>query len=158
MLKQFISKAGTFYNRLLLPAIIVMISFCACNSPSGSSPRQKIMFDFDWKFSKGDFPEAYLSSFDDSDWQEIDVPHDWSILDSFSVENPTGQPGGFASGGVGWYRKDFELSGVASDSKVAIEFGGVYENSEVWINGNYLGKRPFGYISFSYDLTPYPEF
>ena len=158
MLKHFISKAGFFSYRMLLPGILVITGICACSSPSGGSSRQKINFDFDWKFSKGDFPEAHLSAFDDSDWQEIDVPHDWSILDSFSVENPTGKPGGYASGGVGWYRKDFALGGVASDSKVAIEFGGVYENSEVWINGNYLGKRPFGYISFSYDLTPYLNF
>ena len=158
MLKHFISKTGSFSYKQLLPFLLLFISICACDSPSESSPRQKIKFDFDWKFSKGDFPEARMTSFDDSNWQEIDVPHDWSILDSFSVENPTGKPGGYASGGVGWYRKEFALKGVAPDSKVAIEFGGVYENSEVWINGNYLGKRPFGYISFSYDLTPYLKF
>ena len=116
------------------------------------------MFDFNWKFSKGDFPEASTPAFDDSDWQQIDVPHDWSILDTFSIDNPTGRPGGYASGGIGWYRKKFTLNREDNSSKVTIEFGGVYENSEVWINGNYLGKRPFGYISFNYDLTPHLNF
>lgn len=148
---------NNFYT--LLAIILIIPCFIACSENSQqSSPRQKENFDFDWKFSKGDFPEAKEIDFDDSKWQQIDVPHDWSILDTFSKDNPTGKPGGFASGGVGWYRKSFELNRKDADSKISIEFGGVYENSEVWINGNYLGKRPFGYISFSYDLTPYLKY
>ncbi len=140
--------------------LAILITNCASctNDNSKDSFRQKTKFDFDWKFSKGDFPGANEIDFDDSQWQEIDVPHDWSILDSFSKNNPTGRPGGFASGGIGWYRKNFSLNRKDKSSKLSIEFGGVYENSEVWINGHYLGKRPFGYISFNYDLTPYLNF
>lgn len=159
MLKHFItSRTSSVSSRILLPLVLLLITVCACDSSSRQTPRQKINFDFDWKFSKGDFPDASSVAFDDSGWQEIDVPHDWSILDTFSKDNPTGKSGGYASGGVGWYRKEFTLEGVAANSEVAIEFGGVYENSEVWINGNFLGKRPFGYISFSYDLTPHLNF
>ncbi len=131
---------------------------CIDNTNSGDAPRQKEKFDFDWRFSKGDFPKASEVDFDDSKWQQIDVPHDWSILDTFSKEYPTGRPGGFASGGIGWYRKDFTLNKKDVATKVSIEFGGVYENSEVWINGHFLGKRPFGYISFNYDLSPYLKY
>jgi len=141
-------------NTFLLLIIVFCIG-CDNHRYTPESPtRQKIKFDFDWKFSKGDFPKAFQTDFDDSEWQEIDVPHDWAILDTFSKDNPTGRPGGFASGGIGWYRKTFTLKKDAS-SNVSIEFGGVYQNSEVWINGHYLGKRPYGYISFNYDLTPY---
>jgi beta-galactosidase len=112
-------------------------------------------FDFDWKFTKGDIPNASKNDFDDSKWQQIDIPHDWAISDALSKDNPTGNSGGFATGGVGWYRKYFTLSKSDTSSMVSLEFGGVYENSEVWINGHYLGKRPFGYISFAYDITPY---
>ncbi|MGQ1785318.1 MULTISPECIES: glycoside hydrolase family 2 TIM barrel-domain containing protein [unclassified Saccharicrinis] len=141
---------------LVFLIILVMCSSCVQNKPE--IPRQKVKIDFDWTFSKGDFPEAKEQSFDDSKWEKIDVPHDWSISDTFSKDNPTGKSGGFASGGIGWYRKALSLDGISKGSKVSIEFGGVYMNSEVWINGNYLGKRPFGYISFNYDLTPYLNF
>ena len=134
-----------------LPALIL----ASCMNAGRDEPRQKINFDFEWKFSKGDFPEARNADFDDGDWELLDVPHDWSINDTFSKDNPTGKPGGFASGGIGWYRKTFNLDKKDQGKIISIEFGGVYENSEVWINGDYLGKRPFGYISFGYELTPY---
>lgn len=141
---------------ILCLAIITVFCFgCANNNAPGASPRQKDKFDFGWKFSKGDFPKASENDFDDSKWQQIDIPHDWSILGPYLKENPSGHSGGFAPGGIGWYRKNFTLAGIDTSSKVAIEFGGVYMNSEVWINGNYLGKRPYGYISFNYDLTPF---
>jgi len=159
MLRYFItSQTSSVSSKLLVPVFLFFITLCACDSSNRLAPRQKIIFDFDWKFSKGDFPEASTIAFDDSGWQQIDVPHDWSISDTFSKENPTGKSGGYASGGVGWYRKKFTLNNTDNSSEVAIEFGGVYENSEVWINGNYLGKRPFGYISFSYNLAPYLNF
>jgi beta-galactosidase len=143
-------------SRILLLAVFCM----GCTGYDGPEDgvRQRIKLDLDWKFSRGDFPEAFEMDFDDSRWQQIDIPHDWAILDTFSQDFPTGRPGGFASGGVGWYRKAFTLSRKDASSKISVEFGGVYENSEVWINGHYLGKRPFGYISFYYDLTPYLDF
>ncbi len=148
-------------SRLAFLGLYIMAAFCfSCvnKNLSSSSPRQKDNFDFNWKFSKGDFPEASEKVFDDSPWQQIDIPHDWSISGPFLEENPSGHSGGFAPGGIGWYRKTFTLAGIDTASQVAIEFGGIYMNSEVWINGNYLGKRPYGYIRFHYDLTPYLNF
>ena len=147
------TKKNIFITGIFI--ISLFSASCVDNTTSGNAPRQKEKFDFDWRFSKGDFPEASEADFDDSKWQQIDVPHDWSILDTFSKDNPTGRPGGFASGGIGWYRKNFTVTKKDASTKVSIEFGGVYENSEVWINGHFLGKRPFGYISFNYDLSPY---
>jgi beta-galactosidase len=72
----------------------------SCENSRSNKSRQKINFDFDWKFSKGDFPEAKSIVFDDSNWENLDVPHDWSIHDIFSKDNPTGKAGGFASGGI----------------------------------------------------------
>ena len=137
--------------------LILAVAFFSCdkNKTNGGLPRQKVQFDLGWKFHQGEAEGASESIFDDTGWQTLDIPHDWSIHDTFSKDNPTGRPGGFASGGIGWYRKNIELSGKDKEFLISIEFGGVYENSEVWINGNYLGKRPFGYISFSYDLTPF---
>jgi len=117
------------------------------NAPD-KPPRLKENFDFDWKFSKGDFPDAFQKNFDDKVWENIDLPHDWAISDAFSKDYPTGNSGGFATGAVGWYRKHFTLDNKDKDSEISIEFGGVYENSEVWINRHYLGKRPYGYAIF----------
>jgi beta-galactosidase len=153
-----VSMTITNILRLSLLLVLLTICFSCTDNSSGDSPRVRENFDFDWKFTKGDFPDASQVDFDDSQWQKLDVPHDWAITDTFSPDNPSGHAGGFASGGVGWYRKYFTLASKDAKSKVSVEFDGVYMNSEVWINGHYLGIRPYGYISFHYDLTPYLNF
>jgi beta-galactosidase len=117
--------------------------------------RIRESFDFGWKFNKGDAPGAQQPAFADAAWRTLDVPHDWSIEGPFAQNEPSGGAGGNAPTGVGWYRKRFRVPAAYKDRKVSLEFDGVYQNSEVWINGQYLGKRPFGYISFAYDITPH---
>ena len=121
-------------------------------------PRSRDSFDFSWKFCKGDVPGAQQPDFVDGNWQDIDLPHDWSIEGPFDENAPAGGSGGYLPTGIGWYRKHFNIPESYQEKKVSIEFDGVYQLSEVWINGQYLGKRPFGYISFYYDLTPYLKF
>ncbi|MDZ7372007.1 MAG: beta galactosidase jelly roll domain-containing protein, partial [candidate division KSB1 bacterium] len=118
-------------------------------------PRKTLDFNKNWRFHLGDIAEAKEPHYDDSGWRNLDLPHDWSIEGEFSADHPAGAGGGALPGGVGWYRKRFTLSPKERGKKAFIEFDGVYRNSEVWINGTYLGKRPYGYISFQYDLTPY---
>lgn len=115
--------------------------------------RTKLNIDVDWQFHLGDLPKASTMEFDDTDWQNVNVPHDWSIEQSFSKENPGGNA--FLPGGIGWYRKTLQWDKRWKDKEVLLNFDGVFMNSEVWINGHLLGKRPFGYISFSYNLAPY---
>ncbi|HEY4109184.1 glycoside hydrolase family 2 TIM barrel-domain containing protein [Puia sp.] len=117
-------------------------------------PRQN--FDAGWKFHLGDVPAASTITFNDKPWRTLDLPHDWSIEGEFSQNNNTGQQEGGLPAGIGWYRKTFKLPVTRPGaSKTYIDFDGVYRNSEVWINGHLLGKRPNGYISFRYDLTPW---
>lgn len=115
-------------------------------------------FDAGWRFHLGDVSGAQEPSFDDSGWRTLDVPHDWSIEGAFSADNPAGVGGGALPGGVGWYRKPFAVPARDSSRRVFVEFDGVYRNSEVWVNGHALGKRPYGYSSFRYDLTPYVRY
>ncbi len=117
--------------------------------------RIRDSFDFGWKFFKGDAPGAEEQGFSDAAWRALDLPHDWSIEGPFAQDEPSGGAGGNAPTGIGWYRKRFRVPAAFQGRKVAVEFDGVYQNSEVWINGHYLGKRPFGYISFAYDITPH---
>lgn len=116
--------------------------------------RQRISFNDDWKFHLGDINKASTFNFDDSQWRLLKLPHDWSIEGDFDKNNPAGIGGGALPGGIGWYRKTF-VSDIDKGKKVSIDFDGVYMNSEVFINGISLGVRPYGYISFRYDLTPY---
>lgn len=118
-----------------------------------SSSKQS--FNAGWKFHLGEVAGAFNPSFEDASWRNLDLPHDWSIELPFDKESPTGTGGGALRGGIGWYRKTFSMPVSAKDRNTIIIFDGIYRNSEIWINGHYLGKRPNGYISFSYDLTPY---
>jgi beta-galactosidase len=109
--------------------------------------------DADWRFIGADAQGAERPEFDDTTWRKVDVPHDWSIAGPFDQNNPTGGAGGFLPGGVGWYRKHLVLPEEYAGRRVFVEFDGIMANSEVWINGRSLGKRPNGYVSFRYDLT-----
>ena len=113
-------------------------------------------FDFNWRFHLGEIHGVNNPEFNDLEWRSLNLPHDWSIEGKFSDQNASGT--GYLPGDIGWYRKEFALPDTYKNKNVGIQFDGVYENSEVWINGRYLWKRPFGFISFYYDLTPYLKF
>lgn len=135
-----------------LPIACILISVFA------SAQRTVTNFNNDWKFNLSDDSAARDSNYDDSKWRVLNLPHDWSIEGSFSKDHPTTFNQGGLPAGIGWYRKSFIMPASSKDKSVYIEFDGVYRNSEVWINGHYLGKRPNGYISFQYELTPYLKF
>ncbi len=138
--------------------LILIITFFCCNYASAQSPRRIESFDGNWKFMLGDDSLAKQPAFNDSQWRRLDLPHDWSIEGGFNEKNPTTQGEGGLPAGIGWYRKTFSVPQSSRNKNIFIDFDGVYRNSEVWINGHFLGKRPNGYISFSYDLTPYLNF
>jgi len=124
----------------------------AAGSATGS--REIIPFDSSWRFHLGDEPTAKQPGFDDTNWRTLDLPHDWSIEGPLTPPPEGDSNNGFFTHGVGWYRKNFTLPDAAG-KKVVIEFDGVYMNSEVWINGQFLGRRPYGFIGFRYDLTEF---
>jgi beta-galactosidase len=134
--------------------IIFMLFIC----PHASAQRKVGSFDNAWKFMLGDDSIAKSPAYNDAKWRQLDLPHDWSIEGKFSKDNPTTQAEGGLPAGIGWYRKTFTISTELKGEQVFIDFDGVYHNSEVWINGHYLGKRPNGYVSFSYELTHYLKF
>lgn len=104
-----------------------------------------------WKFIRADIDEAWQRGYIDQSWQNVIVPHDWSVSQPFSRAHSSGT--GYLPGGTGWYRSSFNLPVEEDGSKVLITFDGVYKNSQVWCNGTYLGKRPYGYASFTYDIS-----
>ncbi len=144
---------------LVCTFVCFLWSGCAAPAPRPDaqrecpSPRRVLSFDGGWKFLEADAPGAERAGFDDSHWRTLDLPHDWSIAGSFDPGNPTGAAGGFLPSGVGWYRKRFSSRLYPADARVFIQFDGVMANSDVWINGFHLGRRPNGYVGFTYELT-----
>jgi beta-galactosidase len=139
----------------ILPALVLLL---ASRTRADDLPRKRPTMDFGWKFLLGDPAGAQQIDFNDSAWQSVDLPHDWSIFGPFDENAPAEGRGAYLPTGVGWYRKSFRLPDSFKSRQIRIEFDGVYQNSDVWINNHHLGKRPFGYISFGYDLTPYLSF
>jgi beta-galactosidase len=153
------TSAETEMNRTLISLILIAVFFSA-SGPLGTpadhtaaAARLILRFDPGWRFHLGDIAGAAEPGFDDREWRTIDLPHDWSIELPFDARFASGT--GYLPGGIGWYRRSFSLPGSGKGKRASIRFDGVYMNSEVWVNGHALGKRPYGYVSFEYDLTPY---
>ncbi|HEY5469654.1 MAG TPA: sugar-binding domain-containing protein [Bacteroidales bacterium] len=133
----------------------LMVMFIAvCNiSKAIDLDANTINFNKSWKFKLGDLQNAQLPEFNDSDWRDLNLPHDWSVEGKFSQEWASGTA--YLPTGIGWYRKTFKVEKSAAPSNLYIYFDGVMRYSEVWINGHSLGKRPNGFIAFYYDLTDF---
>lgn len=146
-------------NKKTLHQICFAIAGCFLFfSTAAQQSRKIISFDNDWKFIREEVKGAEQPDFNDAAWRSLNVPHDWSIEGPYDRNNPTGRGGGYLPGGIGWYRKTFTVSETDAKQLAFIEFDGVMANSEVWINGYYLGKRPNGYSSFEYELTSHLNF
>lgn len=145
-------------KRLLLIQISCFLLFLtvgSCTSAEKMTNDRRQDFTADWTFHLGDDSAASRPDYDDTAWRILNLPHDWAIEGEFSRDNPSGTGGGALPGGIGWYRKTFTVDKADEGKRLYIDFDGVYMNSEVFINGHSLGVRPYGYVSFSYDLTPY---
>ena len=135
-------------------SLIISSSLFAMDFPRTDAPiRTLLSLDADWRFLKRDETGAEQPAFADASWRALDVPHDWSIEGPVDEKNPTTGAGAFLPSGVSWYRKHFRLPANSAGRRVFIDFDGVMQNSDVWINGTHLGHRPFGYVSFRYELT-----
>jgi len=145
-----------------------------CNAAYAAdlSVRERLSFDADWRFAKGDpagsaaqLDDARLKDpatalpaaqpgFDDAAWRKLDLPHDWGIEGPFKQEYP-GETGKLPWWGVGWYRKHFSLPAGDAGKRIYLDIDGAMSHAVVWVNGKYVGGWPYGYASWRVDLTPY---
>ena len=139
------------FRAICIPALI----FAFGQISYAQTGRTTADFDKGWKFHLGDVKGGDKAAAPDKDWRTLNLPHDWSIEGTFSKDNPASPEGGALPGGIGWYRKTFTVPLSSKGKLTYIDFDGVYQKSDVWVNGKHLGFRPNGYISFRYDLTPY---
>lgn len=139
----------------LIKSLLVSVSFLLPISALAVNQRSVENIDLEWRFHLGDVDGASQPGYDDSGWRRLDLPHDWAVEGDFSQANPSGVTGGALPGGVGWYRKTFTIDAADKGKRVSVLFEGSYMNTEVFVNGRPLGVRPYGYVSFGYDITPY---
>jgi beta-galactosidase len=140
--------------------LLITILFASLSAAAHSQLRGGIQqFNTDWRFLQSDAPDAQSPTFDDSAWKTVTLPHDWSIAGPVEENAPSRAAGGFFPSGVGWYRKTFRLAvnslELSNARRTFIAFDGIMANADVYCNGELLGHRPYGYVSFSYDLTPH---
>lgn len=151
--------------------------------PAAAAPRERLNFDAGWRFALGhatdpakdfDFATAYFSyvtkagygdgpaspKFDDRAWRQLDLPHDWAVEAPFAAHashshgyKAVGRA--FPERSIGWYRKTFTVPAADAGRRIVIEFDGVFRDSQVWVNGFFLGRHASGYMGFRYDLTDY---
>ncbi len=135
-------------------------NFIAREAAAAVSPSfvRRSSFDAGWSFSKGDIPNAQSPLYTGGNWTPVDLPHDWGISGPFSESEPSGSEGGYLPTGIGWYRKSFRLPRSYMGRRILLQFDGVYQCSDVWINGQHLGSRPYGFTTFFYDLSAHLHF
>lgn len=133
--------------------LLLLFFFCQTIELWAQQARQTMLFNDGWRFHKGDIIGADKPDMNDADWRRVVLPHDWSIEGPYDEQWASAT--GYLPGGIGWYRKQFEIAPNLRSKNIFIYFDGVYKNSEVWINGQYLGKRPNGFVPFQYEITKY---
>jgi beta-galactosidase len=158
-------KASKSLFRLQIIILATVLSGSCTPERSGelsdgiTSPHADILFDFGWRFHRGDMEGAEVMDFDDASWRSIDLPHDYSIEDipgtdsPFDPGHPDGIDAGYLTVGTGWYRKSFMVPDKLRSREINILFDGVYMNADVWLNGEHLGNHPYGYTAFAYDIS-----
>lgn len=149
----------------ILTTLLGGVSFCRAAEAPAAEARRTLSLDQGWRFHLGDVTGAEKPEMADADWRTLDVPHDFSIegppgadpatMDGpFDRKSPGGTGAGALNGGIAWYRRTFTVPEDARGKRISVLFDGVYMDSDVWLNGEHLGRQPYGYTSFQYDLTP----
>ena len=141
-----------------------MTAFAAGDTGTVAGPEQTITvssgttnrednFNDGWKFYLGNNSSASGANFDDSAWDDVNLPHDFSIIQGYTTSGEA--ESGFLPGGTGWYRKNFILTSAEADKTIVLSFDGVYSDAYVYVNGTYVGEHHYGYTAFAFDITDY---
>ena len=149
--------------------LLALLALIPCFITENFASERKVSMNENWKFYRGCIANAEQTSFKDTQWRELDLPHDWSMdpvpiqregitIGPFSRMSVGGADTGQTIGGEGWYRKEFTIQPEDADKIISLYFEGAYNQTEVWINGQKACFNPYGYIPFKIDIVTLPAF
>ena len=135
--------------------------------PGAVEAGSRVSFNAGWRFARfaeqadgskvAEPKELEMPGFDDKEWRQVDLPHDWGIEGPFKIELP-GETGKLPWFGIGWYRKVFPVPAVAKGKRIFLDFDGAMSDSTVFLNGGKVGEWPYGYSSYRVELTERVQF
>jgi beta-galactosidase len=150
---------------------VVLLTLAASVVSATAASRQTTSLDFDWKFHRGDIPDVlsdrsthqnlapssdFLSpAYDDSSWQNVKIPHDYIVEGAYDPKAE--KQHGYLPVEPGWYRKTILIPTADQVRRLWLEFDGVYRDSQMWLNGHFLGRHASGYTSFCYDVSEFAK-
>ncbi|MFR9636633.1 MAG: sugar-binding domain-containing protein [Rikenellaceae bacterium] len=140
-----------------LTLLSMLLTCCVAMFDAHAQYTPEENFDKGWHFYNDVAEGAEKNNFDDSNWRVLNLPHDWAIEGPFSINNDC-RMGALPISGTGWYRKSFTMKSEDRDKIVRIEFEGAMSHATVWVNGEQVGYRPYGYIGYEYDITKQLKF
>jgi beta-galactosidase len=158
-------QALSFRSLARILAGCVLLGFAGCSTARPRTPisaksslgPQRDSIDADWRFHLGDITstdQAITASDDDRTWRQVDLPHDYVLEGTYVQSNQTPERShGYLPAKVAWYRKHLVIPQSDQGRILRLDFGGVFRDSQVWLNGQLLGRHPSGYTPFSYDIT-----
>lgn len=152
-MKHKIKNILSVFISLLMILTCTPVPVFAETGNTNESTNRTINMNRDWKFYLGNSSNAQNSNFDDSSWQSVSLPHDFSISQAYTTSGEA--ESGFLPGGTGWYRKSFTLDSIYSNKTIVLNFDGVYSDAYVYVNGTYVGENHYGYSSFAFDISEY---
>ena len=140
----------TLFRRFVLVMATSLLLF------SNLMAREVVTLQTGWKFSKGNIANASQLKFDDSKWQNVNIPHDWAIGEPTVIDG-YGNTGKLPWKGEGWYRRNLEIQANYTGKNIYLIFDGIMSQPEVFINGQLAGKWDYGYNSFYLDITKFVQ-
>ncbi|WP_298505694.1 glycoside hydrolase family 2 TIM barrel-domain containing protein [uncultured Maribacter sp.] len=138
------------YHITLTFTLLFLLASCSRKTETEDFIKD-LSFNKDWLFSKGDM-QGNKISIDDTNWLKLNLPHDWAIEGPFDKKY-NARTGGLPVHGEAWYRKHFTIDKKLKGKQISVEFDGAMNNAKVWVNDEYIGERPYGYIGFEFDIT-----
>lgn len=152
-----INPVGNFKIRIDKILYVLVVVLCFTTIKTIAQERELIILQRDWKFIKSNPENAASVDFNDSSWENVNIPHDWAITGPFNIKG-NGDTGKLPWKAEGWYRKNLEIPASYSNKKVFLIFDGVMAFPKIYVNGNLTGKWDYGYNSFYIDITNYLNF
>ena len=149
----------TFYRlrRILACLVVLGVSGPAklpAKNAESASVRQETLIDQDWRFHSGEVAssnQVIAKNYDDAQWQRVQLPHDYGLDGHYDPTNLRQR--GYLPVDVAWYRKHFFISKFDQGEILQLEFGGIFRDSQVWLNGEFLGSHASGYTGFHFDIS-----